>query len=75
MAHPPYSPDLASCNLFHFRAMKQALTGQYVDTIDRLLMSVEAFLRGLSAAFLQTVFQEGIQRLQLCGEGGREYVE
>jgi hypothetical protein len=38
-------------------------------------MCVEAFLRGLSADFLQTVFQEGIRRLQLCCESAGEYVE
>jgi hypothetical protein len=49
--------------------------GQHFATIDDLLMSVEAFIRGLSADFLQTAFQEWIRRLQLCCEGGGEYVE
>jgi hypothetical protein len=48
--------------------MKQAIGGQRFATIDDLPMSVEAFLRGLSADFLQTVFQEWIRRLQLCCE-------
>jgi hypothetical protein len=73
--HPPYSPDLAPCDFFLFGAMKQAFAGQHFATIDDLLMSVEAFLRGLSADFLQTVFQEWIRRSQLCCEGGREYVQ
>jgi hypothetical protein len=75
MTHPPYSPDLALCDFFLFGVMKQAFTRQHFATIDNLLMSVEAFLRGLSADFLQTIFQEWIRRLQLCCEGGREYVE
>jgi hypothetical protein len=58
-----------------FGAMKQAFPWQHFATIDDLIMSVEAFLRGLSADFSQTVFQEWIQRFQLCCEGGGEYVE
>jgi hypothetical protein len=46
--------------------MKQALVEQRCAAIDDLLMSVEAFRRGISADFLQTVFQEWIGRLQLC---------
>jgi hypothetical protein len=60
MAHPPYSQDLASRD-FVFGAMKQAFAGQHFATIDDLLMSVDAFLRGLSSDFLQTVFQEWIR--------------
>jgi hypothetical protein len=59
IAHPPYSPDLARCDFFLFAAMKQAVAGQHFATIDDLLMSVQAFLRGLSAHFLQTVFRNG----------------
>jgi hypothetical protein len=75
MVHPPYRPHLAPCDFFLFGAMKQALPGKHFATIDDLLMSVEAFLRRLSADFLQTVFQEWIRRLQLCCEGVEEYVE
>jgi hypothetical protein len=70
MAYPLYRPDLAPCDFFLFSEMKQAFVMQHFATIDDLLMSVEAFLRGLSADFLQAVFQEWIWRLQLCCEGG-----
>jgi hypothetical protein len=75
MAHPPYSPDLAPCDFFRFSVMKQAFSGQQFAVSDDLFMSVEAFLRGLFADFLQAVFQEWIRRLQLFCEGGGEYVE
>jgi hypothetical protein len=55
--------------------MKQAFAGQHFDAIDNLFLGVEAFLGGLSADFLQIVFQEWVRRLQLCREGGGEYVE
>jgi hypothetical protein len=55
--------------------MKQAFAGQHFAAIGDLLMSVKVFLRGLSADFLQTIFQEWIRRLQLCCDGDGEYVE
>jgi hypothetical protein len=75
MARPSYSSVLTSRDFFVFDAMKQAFTRQHFATIDDLLMSVEAFIRGLSADFLQTVFQEWIRRFQRCCEGGGECLE
>jgi hypothetical protein len=61
MAHPPHIPDLVPCDCFRFGAMKQAFVGHHFATIHTFLMSVEAFQRGLSADFLQTIFQESIR--------------
>jgi hypothetical protein len=61
MAHPPHSPDLGPYDLFLFGAMKQAFAGQHFAAIDDLLVSVDAFLKGFSADFLQTVFHESIR--------------
>jgi hypothetical protein len=63
ITHPLYSQDLAPCDFFLFGAMKQAFAGQHSATIGDLLRSMEALLRGLSADFFQTVFQEWIRRL------------
>jgi hypothetical protein len=60
MEHPHYSPDLTLCHFFLFGAMKQAFTGQHFDAIDDLSTGVEAFLGGLSANLLHTVFQEWV---------------
>jgi hypothetical protein len=70
MEYPPYSPDLAPCNFFLFSAMKQAFAGQYYDIVGGPCMEVEAFLGGISADFLYTVFQEWVRRLQRYCEGG-----
>jgi hypothetical protein len=56
MAQPPSSPDLARCRFFLFGAMKQDLARQHFAAIGDVLMSVEAFSRGRSADFFQTVF-------------------
>jgi hypothetical protein len=75
MAHPLYSPDLAPCDFFLFSAMNQAFALHDFAAIDDLVMNVEAFLRGLSADFSQTVLQEWIRPLQLCCKGGGGHVE
>jgi hypothetical protein len=34
--HPPYSPDLAPCDFFHFPKMKLKLKGRRFDTIEEI---------------------------------------
>jgi hypothetical protein len=55
--------------------MKQPFAGKHFNAVDNLFLGVWALLGGLSADFLQTVFQEWIRPLQLCREGGGEYFE
>jgi hypothetical protein len=55
--------------------MKENFTGQRFESVEELFLAVEAFLRGLSADFLQTVFLEWKRRLRICCESGGEYVE
>jgi hypothetical protein len=74
MAHPPYGPDLALCDFF-FQCNETGVHKATFRYIDDLFKSVDAFLRGLSADFLQTVFQKWIRQLQLCSEGGGKYAE
>jgi hypothetical protein len=75
MEHPPCSPDLAPCDFFLFGAMKENFSGQRFESVEEPHIGVEAFLRGLSANFLQTVFLEWERRLRICCESGGEYVE
>jgi hypothetical protein len=58
MEHPPYNLDLAPRDFFLSSAMKQAFAKQHSNTTDDFFMGVETFLGGLSADFLQTIFQE-----------------
>jgi histone-lysine N-methyltransferase SETMAR len=75
MEHPPDSPDLAPCDFFLFGAMKENFSGQHFESVEELFLAVEAFLRGLSVEFLQTVFLEWERRLAICCPSGGEYVE
>jgi histone-lysine N-methyltransferase SETMAR len=75
MEHPPYSPDLAPSDFVLFSAMKENLLGQRFESVEEFFLAVKAFLRRLSADFLQTVFLEWERRLSICCESGAEYVE
>ena len=44
LEHPPYSPDLASCDLFLFRALKEVLHGQQFDDINELPTAIQGSL-------------------------------
>jgi hypothetical protein len=54
--HPPDSSDLVSCDFFLFSAAKEDFLGQRFESVGERFLAAEAFLRGLSADFLQTVF-------------------
>jgi hypothetical protein len=71
----PHSPDLASCDFYLFRAMKENLSGKRFESIDELFFDVEAFLRRLSVNFLRTVSLEWERRLRPYFESREEYVE
>jgi histone-lysine N-methyltransferase SETMAR len=75
MNYPAYSPDLTPCDFFLFGAMKENFSGMPFASADELFQGVEDFFGGLSADTLHTVFEEWIRRLDLCCEGGGEYVE
>jgi hypothetical protein len=55
--------------------MKENFSGQHFESVEELLLAVEAFLRRLSADFLQTVFLEWEGPLRICCESGGELVE
>jgi hypothetical protein len=64
MEHPPYGPDLASCDFFLFDAMKESFSGQRFDSVEEIFLAVEALLRWLSVDFLQASFLEWERRLR-----------
>jgi hypothetical protein len=48
--------------------MKDNCSGQRFESGEEFFLAVEAFLRGLSVDFLQTVFLESERRLRICCE-------
>jgi hypothetical protein len=69
--HPPYSPDLAPCDLFLFPKMKLKLKGRRFDTIEE----IQAESRRLTEKDLQEAFQKWRKRWDRCLHAGGNYFE
>jgi hypothetical protein len=75
MEYPPDSPDLAPRDFLLFGPMKENFSGQPFESVGELFHAVEAFLRGSSAHFWQTVFVEWERRVRISCESGGDYPE
>jgi len=67
MDHPPYSPDLATCDFWLFQKLKNALKG-----IQR---NVKTLLRGIPENDFQDCFRQWHHRLTKCIASQGEYFE
>jgi hypothetical protein len=70
--HPPYSPDLASCDFFIFAKMKLKLKGRRFDTIEE----IQSQSRRVFDTLTEKDFQEASQKMEetvgLVSTYGRE---
>jgi len=57
LEHPPYSPDLASCDFFLFPKIKSALKGTRFESIDAVKAKAMELMNKLSEDNLQHCFQ------------------
>ncbi|VVC27038.1 Transposase, type 1 [Cinara cedri] len=48
LQHPPYSPDLASCDFFFFPKIKNVLKGTHFQRVDDIKMKTAELLKGLT---------------------------
>jgi hypothetical protein len=55
--------------------MKDNFSGQRFESVGERFLAIQAFLKGISADFLQIIFLECERRLQLDRGSGGEYVE
>jgi hypothetical protein len=53
ISHPPYSPDLAPCDLFLFPKMKLKLKGGRFDITEEIQAESQRVLDTLTAKYLQ----------------------
>jgi hypothetical protein len=73
--HPPYTPDLAASDFYHFGYVKRCLAGLSFEDADQLLAAVEGVLEGIEKVILQAVFLEWMDRLKKCIATNGEYTE
>ena len=62
LAHPPYSPDLAPCDLWLFPVLKDSLRGMHYENREELTQAMTGLLRVMSWGS-HTCFTHGKQEL------------
>ncbi len=62
LAHPPYSPDIASCDFFLFPELWKMLTGVAYDDEEDLFSEVQGCLKQLSKDGLYHPFKDWFHR-------------
>jgi len=75
MEHPPYSPDLAPCDIFLFPKIKSALKGTRFESVDAMKEKATQILNSLTQDDLQRCFQQWKIRMERCRDRGEDYIE
>ena len=83
VAHPPYSPDLASCDFFLFPNLKKHLRGRRFQSSEAVVKAAEAVLKELSkysvcvcvCVCFQYVFAAWQKRWDKCIASNEDYFE
>ena len=66
LEHPPYSPDIASCNFFLFPRLKKNLAGRKYTSRQKLGAATFDLLRGVPKKDNEKAFKYWIEGLKLC---------
>ena len=69
--HPPYSPDLASCDFRLFPKLK----GCHYETIEEMKEAVTKLIDTLTQEDLDGAFQKLLERYKKCIAAGGDYFE
>jgi hypothetical protein len=73
--HPPYSPDLATCDFFLFPKMKLKLKGNQFDTTEEIQGEMQRVLDTLTEKDFQKAFQKWRGLWDRCLHAGGNYFE
>ena len=73
--HPPYSSDLAPCDLFLFPKLKLKLKGCFFNDISTIKTATIRVLESIPQNELQYAFESLLNRCNKCIETAREYFE
>jgi transposase len=71
---PPYSPDLAACDLFLFGYLKQHLEGNHFTREDQVIAAVMEVFDKIPLQTFQNVMDDWQYRLRRCIQLGGEYL-
>ncbi|PNF42653.1 hypothetical protein B7P43_G01278 [Cryptotermes secundus] len=73
--HPPYSPDLAPCDLFLFHKMKIKSKGRRFDTVEEIQEETQTMLNTLTKKDFQDAFEKWQKRWDRCMRSQGDYFE
>jgi histone-lysine N-methyltransferase SETMAR len=74
LPHPPYSPDLSSCDFWLFGMLKGILKDREFHSHDKIKETIPMAWNDLTFDEVQSVFHNWINRLRWVIENGREYI-
>jgi len=76
LEQPPYSPELAPCDLFFlFTEIKSALRGTRFESVDAVKAKATELMNKLPEDDLQHCFQQWKIRMERCRDRGGEHIE
>ena len=73
--HPPYSPDLAPCDLWLFPKLKEKLRGCHYETIEEMKEAVMKVIDMLTQEDFHGAFQKLLEQYNKCIAAGGDYLE
>ena len=73
--HPPYSPDLSSCDFFLFPRLKKMLSGNKCTSRSYLGSDIYQCLQQIPKEDYLFAFRDSVKRLQKCVSVKGEYFE
>jgi hypothetical protein len=73
--HPPYSPDLAPCDIFLFPKIRFKLKGRWFDTNEELQAESQRVFDTPTEKDFQEAFQKWWRRWDRCLHAGGKYFE
>ena len=72
---PPNSRDLAPCDFWVFRKLKEKLRGCRYETIEEMKETVTKVIDMLTQVNFHGAFQKLLERYNKCITAGRDYFE
>ena len=73
--HPPYSPDLASCDFWLLPKLKAKHRGSHYETIEEMKEAVTKVIDTLTQENFHRSFQKLLERYNKCMSSGGDYFE
>jgi len=75
LPHPPYSPDLAPCDLFLFPEVKQKLKGKRFESSEAAVAVFHDILSDMTKNDFKACFDNWFLRMHKCISARGEYFE